>query len=105
MADAEDAHGVVFESEQDTVISEPEPERAGHIAVQRSHVAGAGVGETENPFKQAHGGRLVHRANVGFGFIEPARTRQALPPSEYPCRAVQTRPARCESAGGLARLR
>ncbi len=71
MADAEDAHGVVFESEQDTIISEAEPERSGQIAVQRIHVAGASAGEAENPFKQAHGGRLVHRANVGLGFIEP----------------------------------
>jgi hypothetical protein len=66
MADAEDAHGVAFESEQDTVISEAEPERPCHIAVQRIHVAGAGAGEAENPFKQAHGGGLIHRANVGL---------------------------------------
>jgi hypothetical protein len=29
MSDAEDAHGVVFESEQDAVISEAEPKRTG----------------------------------------------------------------------------
>jgi hypothetical protein len=71
MADAKDAHGVVFESEQDTVISESEPERSRHIAVQRIHVAGASSGKAENPFKQPHGGSLVHRANVGLGFIQP----------------------------------
>jgi hypothetical protein len=71
MADAEDAHGVVFESEQDTVISESEPERSRHIAVQRIHVAGASSGKAENPFKQPHGGSLVHRANVGLGFVKP----------------------------------
>jgi hypothetical protein len=71
MADAEDAHGVVFESEQNTVISEPEPERAGHIAVQRIHVAGASAGEAENPFKQAHCGSLIYRSNVSLSFIEP----------------------------------
>jgi hypothetical protein len=59
MADAENAHGVVFESEQDTIISEAGPEVAGPIAVQRIHVAGT---EAENPFKQAHGGRLIHCA-------------------------------------------
>jgi hypothetical protein len=71
MADAKDAHGVVFESEEDTVITEAEPERSCHIAVQRIHIAGASAGEAENPFKQSHGGGLIHRANVGFGFIEP----------------------------------
>jgi hypothetical protein len=70
MADAEDPHGVVFKSEQDTIISEPEPEGAGHIAVQRTYIAGASAGETENPLKQAHGGRLIHCANVGLRFIE-----------------------------------
>jgi hypothetical protein len=29
------------------------------------------VCKAENPFKQAHGGSLVNRANVGPGFIEP----------------------------------
>lgn len=49
MADAEDAHGVVFESEQDPVITDPEPEGAGHVAVQRIHVSGAVAGEAKNP--------------------------------------------------------
>jgi hypothetical protein len=52
MAYAEDSHGVVFKSEQDTVFTEPEPEGPGHIAVQRIHVAGASVGEAENPFNR-----------------------------------------------------
>ena len=59
MAYAEDAHSFIFESEQDTEISEPEPECSCHIAVQRIHVAGASAGEAENPFKQAHGGSLI----------------------------------------------
>ena len=71
MADAKDAHGVVFKSEQDTVITEPEPKGSGQIGVQCIHIAGASAGKAENPFKQAHGGSLVHRANVGLGFIEP----------------------------------
>jgi hypothetical protein len=71
MADAKDAHGIVFESEQDAIISEAEPERSGHIAAQRIHIAGASSGEAENPFKQAHGGGLIHRANIDLGFIEP----------------------------------
>jgi hypothetical protein len=49
MADAEDAHGVVFESEQDTVISEAESERSCHIAVQRIQIAGASAGEGRIP--------------------------------------------------------
>lgn len=61
MADAKDADGVVFESEQDTVIAKPEPERS------RRAIAG----EAENSFKQAHGGGLVYRANIGFSFIKP----------------------------------
>jgi hypothetical protein len=71
MADAKDAHGVVFESEQDTVITEAQPERSSHVAVQRIHITGASASEAENPFKQAHGGSLIHGANVGPGFIEP----------------------------------
>jgi hypothetical protein len=53
MADAEDAHGVVFQSEQYTVISEAKPERASHIAVQRSYVARASACKTENALKGA----------------------------------------------------
>jgi hypothetical protein len=51
VANGEDAHGAVFEGEQDTLISEPEPERSCHIAVQRIHVARASASEAENPFK------------------------------------------------------
>jgi hypothetical protein len=73
MADAEDAHGVVVESEQDTAISNAEPERASRIAVQRIHIARAGACEVENPFKLAHGRRLVQCANVRLAALcEPS---------------------------------
>jgi hypothetical protein len=51
VADAEDAHGVVFEREQDAVIAKAEPKRAGHVTVERIHIARAGAGKAENSFK------------------------------------------------------
>src|ERR1700733_6585499 len=114
MADAEDAHGVIFGSKQDTVITKAETEGAGHIAAQRIHVAGASVAKRNqySPPREHRPG--LHRA-IQSGTVASTcrgenprtsvRTRRALPPSEYPCRAVQTGPARSESAGGLARLR
>jgi hypothetical protein len=71
MADTEDAHGIFFEGEWHTVVAEPEPERTGHVAVERGHAARAGLGETENAFEQAHGRGVVQRADVGLGFVEP----------------------------------
>jgi hypothetical protein len=71
MSNAEDADDVFFESEQDTVVANPEPKRACHVSMKRVHIAGAGSCKAENPFKQAHGSGLVDGADVGLGFIEP----------------------------------
>src|SRR5580698_7345120 len=71
MTDAENAHGAVLQGEQDTVITEAEPERAGQVAVQRVDVAGTGAGEMENAFKNTHGSGAVEGTNVGLGFVEP----------------------------------
>ena len=72
MADAEDAHGVLFEREHDTVVAQAETEGAGHIAVERVHIAGAGAGEMENSFEQAQGRRAA------FTVRRPARA-ESLP--------------------------
>jgi len=80
MPAAKYAHDVFFESEQDTVVTNPEPKRAGHVAVKRVHIGGASLCETENSFKQTHGDGLVDGADVGLGFIEPLdAVRRHLP--------------------------
>jgi len=71
MADAEDVYGAVLQREQDTVIPEPEPVRAGHITMQRIHVAGAGAGEMQHALEDAHGAGAVESADIGTGLIEP----------------------------------
>ena len=43
MANAEDPHAVVFEGEQDAIVSQAKPERSGHVAVQCVDIAGAGA--------------------------------------------------------------
>ncbi len=59
MADAEDAHDVILEGEQDAVVAEAQAKRACHVAVQGSDIAAAGA---------------VQAAHVGLGFIEPLNT-------------------------------
>ena len=71
MPDAKEVHGVPFEREQDAVIAQAETEGAGHIAVERAHIAGAGAGEMQDSLKQAYGRGAVQGAHVGLGLIEP----------------------------------
>ena len=52
MADAEDAHGVVCEGEQDAVIAKAWPERAGQIAAKRIYVTRAGASKAKNHFEK-----------------------------------------------------
>jgi len=51
MADAEDAHDVLFEREQDTVVAQAETEGASHIAVERGYFAGNRASEMQYSFK------------------------------------------------------
>jgi hypothetical protein len=80
VTDAKDAHGVVFESKQNAVIAQAEPKGTGHFAVESIHIARAGLGETENPFKEVHRSGLIQRANIPLRLVEPLNpVRRHLP--------------------------
>ena len=71
MADAEEAHGVIVNGEQDAVIANAEAKPSAEVALERDDIPGAGARKAENALEDAHGRRLVRRANVSLGFTEP----------------------------------
>lgn len=60
-----------MKGEQDATVADAKPGSAGHIAVKRGDVAGAGAGEMEHGVEHAHGCGAVQGADVVLGFIEP----------------------------------
>ena len=70
MADAEDAHDVPFECEQDAVVAQAETEGTGHIAVQRVTSPEPVRAKCSVPLEQAHGGGAVSGEHVGLGLVE-----------------------------------
>src|SRR5258708_76134 len=71
MADAEDAHDAVVESEQDPIVSDAKTQGAGHIAMERHHFASAGAGEMQHAVEDVHGDGTVHATHIGLGFLKP----------------------------------
>ena len=64
MADAEDPHRTVPQSEQQAIVALTQAEGAGQIAVECFDVAGAGAGKPENAVEQQHRGGAVNGADI-----------------------------------------
>lgn len=71
MPDAEDPYAIAFEREQHAVIAEAQPERTGHVTVERHDLPATRPGEMEEALEDAHSCGLVQSPNVRLGFLKP----------------------------------
>jgi hypothetical protein len=71
VSDTEDLHSAAAKAKQNTVVSETQTKRAGHVAVQGGDVARSGACKTQDAVENTHGGIAINRPDVGFCVVEP----------------------------------
>jgi len=71
MPNTKDAHRIVPQCEQHSVITKPQPEGTSHVAVKRHNLSTTRARKMQDTFEDAHRRSLIQSANVPPGFVEP----------------------------------